>query len=451
MATVRIKLRNSSVPGRAGSVYYQITHRQKSVQITTGYKLLPAEWDGVRQCVAPVLLTGGDYYLRKVQRAIDSDLSVLKNAIGALERAAGHYTAHDVAQAFRESHSGETFFGFMERQIEQLLAHGRLGTARNYRRTRQSFSQFLHGEDLSFAGCTAELVADYEQWLKRRGVTRNTVSFYMRILRSVYNKAVGEGIASQRAPFEKVYTGVDKTRKRAVDMATIESLRKLDLRGSRSLAYARDLFVFSFYMRGMAFVDMAYLRKSDVRDQTAQYIRRKTGQSLCIRLEPCITEIIRRYARKTKNSPYVFPIIAATDENEAYAQYQNALSYYNKLLKKTVETAAGGHSSFVLRFAPHLGDDGPQLRHSAVGDQRRTGAPFAGDDPDLPGLVGGLRHRRGEPQNHFQPEPAGENEQPIKPAPRPKDGTGPGFAHSGPFPGFSFRFFIKIQSLVRSH
>lgn len=334
MATVRIKLRNSSVPGRAGSVYYQITHRQKSVQITTGYKLLPAEWDSVRQCVAPALLTGGDYYLRKVQRAIDSDLSVLKNAIGALERAAGHYTAHDVAQAFRESHSGETFFGFMERQIEQLLAHGRLGTARNYRRTRQSFSQFLHGEDLSFAGCTAELVADYEQWLKRRGVTRNTVSFYMRILRSVYNKAVGEGIASQRAPFEKVYTGVDKTRKRAVDMATIESLRKLDLRGSRSLAYARDLFVFSFYMRGMAFVDMAYLRKSDVRDQTAQYIRRKTGQSLCIRLEPCITEIIRRYARKTKNTPYVFPIIAATDENEAYAQYQNALSYYNKLLKK---------------------------------------------------------------------------------------------------------------------
>lgn len=88
MATVRIKLRNSSVPGRAGSVYYQITHRQKSVQITTGYKLLPAEWDGVRQCVAPVLLTGGDLLpAEKVQRAIDSDLSVLKNAIGALERA----------------------------------------------------------------------------------------------------------------------------------------------------------------------------------------------------------------------------------------------------------------------------------------------------------------------------------------------------------------------------
>ena len=207
MATVRIKLRNSSVPGRAGSVYYQITHRQKSVQITTGYKLLPGRM-GRRQAMRRTRPADrGDYYLRKVQRAIDSDLSVLKNAIGALERAAGHYTAHDVAQAFRESHSGETFFGFMERQIEQLLAHGRLGTARNYRRTRQSFSQFLHGEDLSFAGCTAELVADYEQWLKRRGVTRNTVSFYMRILRSVYNKAVGEGIASQRAPFEKSLYG----------------------------------------------------------------------------------------------------------------------------------------------------------------------------------------------------------------------------------------------------
>lgn len=69
----------------------------------------------------------------------------------------------------------------MERQIEQLLAHGRLGSGPELPENRQSFSQFLHGEDLSFAGCTAELVADYEQWLKRRGVTRNTVSFYMRI------------------------------------------------------------------------------------------------------------------------------------------------------------------------------------------------------------------------------------------------------------------------------
>ena len=336
MATVRIKLRNSSVPGRAGSVYYQITHRQKSVQITTGYKLLPAEWDGVRQCVAPVLLTGGDYYLQKVQRAIDSDLSVLKNAIGALERAARHYTAHDVAQAFRESHSGETFFGFMERQIEQLLAHGLLGTARNYRRTRQSFSQFLHGEDLSFAGCTAELVADYEQWLKRRGVTRNTVSFYMRILafRIQLGRSAKE-FASQRAPFEKVYTGVDKTRKRAVDMATIEGLRKLDLRGSRSLAYARGICSSSVSTcaewPSWTWPTSAS-RTSGIKPRSTSAAKRASPYASG--WSPCITEIIRRYARKTKNSPYVFPIIAATDENEAYAQYQNALSYYNKLLKK---------------------------------------------------------------------------------------------------------------------
>lgn len=181
MATVRIKLRNSSVPGRAGSVYYQITHRQKSVQITTGYKLLPAEWDGVRQCVAPVLLTGGDYYLRKVQRAIDSDLSVLKNAIGALERAARTLYGARRSAGFPGIALGRNFFR-IHGTADRTTARPRpIGNGRNYRRTRQSFSQFLHGEDLSFAGCTAELVADYEQWLKRRGVTRNTVSFYMRI------------------------------------------------------------------------------------------------------------------------------------------------------------------------------------------------------------------------------------------------------------------------------
>ncbi|MFR5870329.1 MAG: Arm DNA-binding domain-containing protein [Alistipes sp.] len=187
--------RNSSVPGRAGSVYYQITHRQKSVQITTGYKLLPAEWDGVRQCVAPVLLTGGDYYLQKVQRAIDSDLSVLKNAIGALERAARHYTAHDVAQAFRESHSGETFRIHGTRSERCSPADWNGGITEN-----RQVSQFLPGKT-----CRSPVAPPtgrrYEQWL-RQGVTPN-FGFTCDPAFRIQQGWSSEGIASQRPPFEK--------------------------------------------------------------------------------------------------------------------------------------------------------------------------------------------------------------------------------------------------------
>lgn len=97
---------------------------------------------------------------------------------------------------------------------------------------------------------------DYELWLKRKSISRNSISFYMRTLRSIYNKAVDASLIKQCNPFDKVYTGIDRTPKRAVCEDVILRLMKLNLAHSKPLFYARDLFIFSFYTRGMAFVDM---------------------------------------------------------------------------------------------------------------------------------------------------------------------------------------------------
>ena len=35
MATVKVKLRPSTVPGKAGTIYYQLTHLRQVKQITT--------------------------------------------------------------------------------------------------------------------------------------------------------------------------------------------------------------------------------------------------------------------------------------------------------------------------------------------------------------------------------------------------------------------------------
>ena len=211
-----------------------------------------------------------------------------------------------------ERHRSVTLFSFLDVQIAWLQTVGRDGTAQNYQRARNSFS---------------------ESWLKRRSVTRNTVSFYMRILRSVYNKAVERGLVSPSTPFKYVYTGIEKTRKRAVDEGTVVRLQQLDLSGRPSLCFARDLFLFSFYCRGMAFVDMAYLRKSDVHGGLLTYARRKTGQLLHIRVEECMQRIIAQYA-PLACSGYLFPIIGSLDPGRAYLSYRSALSYYNKHLKE---------------------------------------------------------------------------------------------------------------------
>ena len=123
------------------------------------------------------------------------------------------------------------------------------------------FARFLGG-DIPIAAVTGQLIERFNADLSQHGMVRNTVSFYMRILRSVYNKAVHNGLAEQTAPFKNVYTGIDRTRKRAVGENVIARFIGLDLPQPSQLALTRDLFLFAFYTRGMAFVDMAYLRVS---------------------------------------------------------------------------------------------------------------------------------------------------------------------------------------------
>ena len=139
-----------------------------------------------------------------------------------------------------------------------------MGTARNYKSAFNSFSMFRQGKDLPFVAITEEIIEEYNSFLTGRGVSRNTISFYMRTMRAVYNKAVRERLVEQTYPFRNVYTGIDRTRKRAVDESVISKLLGLDLMKSRSLEMARDLFLFSFYTRGMAFVDIVLLKKTDI-------------------------------------------------------------------------------------------------------------------------------------------------------------------------------------------
>ncbi len=328
MATIRVKLRISTVPGKAGSIYYQVIHRRQHVQLTSSIKLYSHEWDTQN---ARVRINGEKVsFLLAAQRAINADLAVLHDIISRKEAVGVPYDVADIAFAFRALiPAEEDFFLYMEKRIGRLEEENAHGTALNYRRAYRSFAAFLGKQYLPFPACTEILISEYEQWLRQRKIKRNSSSFYMRVLRAVYNSAVSDGLVPAGNPFRKVYTGIDTTRKRAVDKQIIKQLKKLDLTEIPVLAYARDLFLVSLYLRGMAFVDMAYLQKSDIQHGVATYIRRKTGIRLSIKVEPCLQEIIDRYQEKTIHTPYVLPIITSTDEKQAYREYQNALSYYN--------------------------------------------------------------------------------------------------------------------------
>lgn len=333
MATVRVKFRKSSVSGKAGVIYYQLCHLQKTQQITTKFHVYPHQWNAD---TGQLLIPESDEQnnLRQYQRQIDDDIQILRKIIGDLNARQAEYSLPDVIDLFFSPGKRTTVFTFMEEQIISLKEKKQLGTAKNYRRTLKSFSKFLLQTDISFTLLTEDLVMEYNDWLQEHKVKRNTTSFYMRVLRSVYNKAVRQHLVVQTFPFQNVYTGVDKTRKRAVDEEIIIQLQKLDLSSSPALALTRDIFIFSYCTRGMAFVDIAFLSREDIVNDAICYTRRKTGQTLEIHIEPCINTIIQRYINENKASPYIFPLITTTDPEIAYTQYQTALGYHNIKLKR---------------------------------------------------------------------------------------------------------------------
>lgn len=243
------------------------------------------------------------------------------------------------ATGHKTTENRTSVISFMQNQIRIMRDAGRFGTATNYEKAMRNLAEFLHGKDIALDEMTETFIADYNVFLIRRGMVRNSVSFYMRIMRAVYNKAARQKLVETVHPFSEVYTGIDRTRKRAVSEALISDLYRLELNAESPLALARDLFIFSYCARGMAFVDIAYLKKENIRGGMICYARHKTGQQLSIRIEPCMQKIIDHYAYVSGH--YIFPLLTSDDSTLAYREYQTAINSYNRQLKRLSKMLPG--------------------------------------------------------------------------------------------------------------
>lgn len=333
MATIKVKFRPSSARNDEGTIFYRVIHDRVVIQVTTGYRLSKAEWNILEKDIS---LSENEEKcssnLFSLKKHINDDLAKFKSIISVLESSGQSYTADDIISSYTRKENNGNFISFIHDTIQQLKLVGRLRTAETYSTALNSFSRFcsLRG-DVDFNDIDATLMMEYENFLKSNGLIPNTISFYMRNLRAVYNRAVEKGITVQRNPFRYVYTGVDKTVKRALSVSMIRKIRDLDLRKSPSMDYARDIFMFSFYTRGMSFVDMAYLKKKDLQHGVLSYRRQKTNQQLFIKWEKPMQQIIDKY--DTSQTPYLLPIIKDVN-SDARRQYHNASHLVNAKLKK---------------------------------------------------------------------------------------------------------------------
>lgn len=329
MASINVKLRTSTAEGKEGTIYYQIIHNRVIRQQKTDYHLFTHEWNEKRSIV--IIEGNRSNYLQTVKERIEWDVRRWQSIIRQYENKRYKYHADDIIATFQKTLTDQTLFNFMQSVIARLQLIGKERTAETYHSTLKSFMKYRQEQDILLEDIDSDLMQMYEAHLQSRGISKNSISFYMRILRAVYNRAVEKELTENRHPFKHVYTGTEKTVKRAIPLKSIKQIKNLELPIKSSLDFARDIFLFSFYTRGMSFIDIAFLKKKDLANGILSYRRRKTGQQLFIRWEKCMQEILDKY-KENEESPYMLPIINPQEKHERQ-QYKNILYRINKSLK----------------------------------------------------------------------------------------------------------------------
>lgn len=349
MSTVKLIFKPSSVGGKEGSVFLRLIHSRKIRLVNTGLKILPEEWDADNSSV--IIPPNGSprlSFLLSISSQLDEAVAKARKAVAECEAKGSPFSVDDLVAAYAKAPQGG-FVAYGQDLCSRLLASGAARRAENYSAALKRFSSFLKDGDVDFNLFNADLLLAFESKLKDESLTPNSTSFYMRNLRAVFNRAVEEEMTSQTNPFRHVFTGVAKTVKRAIPLSTIKEIRDIDLASEPLLDMARDIFIMSFLTRGMSIVDLAHLKKTDLKESYLHYRRKKTGQMLVIKWERQMREIVDKYS--DPDSPYLLPIIN-NGCSDTRKRYRSQAALINRRLKE-VGARIGLAAPLTLYVARH--------------------------------------------------------------------------------------------------
>lgn len=244
---------------------------------------------------------------------------------------------------------------YMPEVIGMLKREGKFPAMHVYACTLRSYEKFCAEErypknttaSLSMQEIfTPERLKEYEDWLAGQQSSPNTISTYMRTLQAVYNRWMSPGIEGYNPVlFKDVYTKVESRTKRALTAEQMEQLRNTDfsvltLRQQQVLTY----FLLMFMLRGMPFIDLAHLRKSDLRNRRITYRRHKTGKLMVVDVPPDAMRLLLKYRDKT-DSEYLFPLLhGGLFMEEHHHRYQEILRHFNRELARLMKQLLPGVS-----------------------------------------------------------------------------------------------------------
>ena len=357
MASVKIRLNKNRLlrDGTYPLVMQVICNRRKK-QIATDYHLRAMEFETKKEEMIYVSGINTRSTVKEVNKKLQKTKMGIIQLLNKLKMYNSNYTIEDFIAVYKKSAMKDDFSSYMQEQVEIKKSMKKDGTARAYQSTLNSLERFFAGKSFKIAEINSLLVGKYECYLITNGITPNSISFYMRNFRAVYNRMKrerGESIAEN--PFEDIHTSIAKTNKRALKKEDIIKISNLDLHLNPSRQRAADIFMFSFHTMGMAFIDVMRLKKENLSkdSEILTYYRTKTNQLIKVPLNDYARNILARYGKD--DSDYLFPFVDPiyNEGKTFYKNYRSELgktNYYLKLLGEELELSAP-LTSYVARHS----------------------------------------------------------------------------------------------------
>ncbi|MCD8080872.1 MAG: site-specific integrase, partial [Bacteroides sp.] len=340
-----------------GKLFLRLIYNRQSGNITLPYRIDSSEWDGERNRLScrgssPDRVT----YLMDLQHRLDNEKEAFSRFVSKFSDRR-EVNIRDILSSYRCQSLRGGLSSFVEWLARRLVNEKRERTARAYKSAWRRLLSYSGKSDLCADDLTEAFIRGFEKHLQAEKCSLNTISFYMRNLRAVCNKGKERGIfpPEYQHPFRHVYTQIAPTRKRALSKDDVSRLNCFDetlfARLTPEEKDALHLFLFSFHACGMSFVDLAYLRKSDIRGKVLSYYRKKTGRLIQMNITEGMQRSIEYFRLRTQHSPYVFPVVQDTTRS-AYSQYCTGLRVQNQRLK-TIREKTGIRKGLSTHMARH--------------------------------------------------------------------------------------------------
>lgn len=335
MATIKIALDKRRVKDdETYPVILRITQNQKSTSISTGISVKDKEWN---EATREVRKSHPNHTL--LNQKIRKHLATIEARLLSLEITNQPFQRKAIVNGAEKTPT-ETpdFFTYGQSWVERQIKAGKIGNAAAYRYSLSALKSYLGHERLKFTDINYNFLEDFQAAYLNKGTKQNTISYYLRTIRTIFNKAVKAKVIDKSVyPFEEFNVKYESTAKRAVSNETILQIEKVELLEGSPAWHNRNYFMLSFYLIGMSFIDLCNLKPSDIKDGRVMYKRKKTGKIYNIKLTEKATSVLGYYLNRPTKSPYILPVIPERvigDKEKEWYWASEGFKYCNRHLKK---------------------------------------------------------------------------------------------------------------------